>query len=97
MGRDGDKENIPVTHGDTFGEKMARCGDPKDNTGKMWPTLPWDIFCSLLDRSQDTAFKLSAFVQAPDRHPLRVPAMTGEEHSQTISQIVREKTGYQFK
>jgi hypothetical protein len=94
MGRDGDKENIPVTHGDTFGEKMAHCGDPTDNTGEMWPTLPWDIFCSLLDGSQDTAFELSAFVQAPDRHPLGVPAMTGKEHSQTISQIVREKTGY---
>jgi hypothetical protein len=76
---------------------MARHGDPKDDTGEKWPTLSWDIFCSLLDGSQDTAFELSAFVQAPDRHPLGVPAMTGKEHSQTISQIVRGKMGYQFK
>jgi hypothetical protein len=94
-GRDRDKENVPVTHGDTFGENMAR--RHRDDTSEKWPTLPWVIFCSLLDGSQDTAFELSAFVQAPDRCLLGAPAVTGKEYSQTISQMVREKTGYRFK
>jgi hypothetical protein len=29
MGRDGDKENIPVTHGDTFGEKWHVVETPR--------------------------------------------------------------------
>jgi len=89
--KEGNKENMPATSGEHIIDHQDI-----NNTSMLWPTVSWNIFCSLLEGGQDSAFELSAFVQAPDGDPLREP-MTRKEFLQIISQVIKEKTGYRFK
>lgn len=87
LGGEGDKENEGPEPPD---------GSCMKESVEETPHLPWKDFIQLLEENRNDAFELTAFVTLPNREPLS-PLPTSHSRTISLSQSVREATGYRFK